>query len=81
MRGGANGARVRLAPQKDWPANNPDELAKVLKTLEKIQKDFNSAQSDGKEVSLADRADLLILTVSEMTVLVGGMRVLNANTG
>lgn len=151
MRGGANGARVRLAPQKDWPANNPDELAKVLKTLEEIQKDFNKSLSGGKKVSLADvivlggsaaveqaaemaghsvkvpftpgradasqkhtdvksfaaleptadgfrnyfgegnarspaemlvdRADLLTLTVPEMTVLVGGMRALNANTG
>ena len=151
MRGGANGARVRLAPQKDWAANNPDELAKVLKKLEKIQQDFNKAQSGGKKVSLADvivlggsdaveraakkaghdvkvpftpgradasqkqtdvksfamleptadgfrnyfgngnsgspaemlvdRADLLTLTVPEMTVLVGGMRALNANTG
>jgi catalase-peroxidase len=151
MRGGANGARVRLAPQKDWAANNPDELAKVLKKLEKIQQDFNKAQSGGKQVSLADvivlggsaaveqaakqaghdvnvaftpgradasqkqtdvksfamleptadgfrnyygkvntrspaemlvdRADLLTLTVPEMTVLVGGMRALNANTG
>ena len=151
MRGGANGARVRLAPQKDWAANNPDELAKVLKKLEKIQQDFNKAQSGGKQVSLADvivlggsaaveqaakkagydvqvpftpgradasqkqtdvksfaalepnadgfrnyfgegntrspaemlvdRADLLTLTVPEMTVLVGGMRAMNANTG
>ena len=151
MRGGANGARVRLAPQKDWPANNPDELAKVLKTLEEIQKDFNKSLSGGKKVSLADvivlggsaaveqaaemaghsvkvpftpgradasqkhtdvksfaaleptadgfrnyfgegnarspaemlvdRADLLTLTVPETTVLVGGMRALNANTG
>jgi catalase-peroxidase len=151
MRGGANGARVRLAPQKDWPANNPGELAKVLKKLEKIQQDFNKAQSGGKKVSLADvivlggsaaveqaaqkaghdvkvsfipgradasqkqtdvksfavleptadgfrnyfakgntrspaemlvdRADLLTLTVPEMTALVGGMRALNANTG
>jgi len=151
MRGGANGARVRLAPQKNWAANNPDELAKVLKKLEIIQKDFNKAQSGGKKVSLADvivlggssaveqaakkaghdvkvpftpgradasqkqtdvksfaaleptadgfrnyfgkgnarspaemlvdRADLLTLTVPEMTVLVGGMRALNANTG
>jgi len=54
MRGGANGARVRLAPQKDWKANNPDELAKVLNRLEGIQKDFNDAQSGGKKVSLAD---------------------------
>jgi catalase-peroxidase len=53
-RGGANGARVRLAPQKDWAVNNPPELAKVLKTLEGIQKEFNDAQSGGKKVSLAD---------------------------
>ncbi|MDG4555412.1 MAG: catalase/peroxidase HPI [Candidatus Competibacter sp.] len=151
LRGGANGARVRLAPQKDWAANNPAELAKVLKSLEGIQRDFNGAQSGGKKVSLADvivlggaaaveqaakqggydvkvpfapgradasqeqtdaasfaaleptadgfrnyfgdnnprspaemlvdRASLLNLTVPEMTVLVGGMRALNANTG
>ncbi len=54
MRGGANGARVRLAPQSDWDVNNPKELAKVLKALESIQKDFNKAQSGGKKVSLAD---------------------------
>ena len=54
-RGGANGARIRLAPQKDWAVNNPPELAKVLKTLERIQKEFNDAQSGGKKkVSLAD---------------------------
>ncbi|MEJ2138756.1 MAG: catalase/peroxidase HPI [Gammaproteobacteria bacterium] len=151
MRGGANGARIRLAPQKDWAANNPAELAKVLKQLEGIQKDFNDAQKGGKKVSLADlivlgggaaieqaaksagqnvqvpftpgradasqdqtdvrsfavleptadgfrnyfgkgsmrspaemlvdRADLLTLSVPEMTVLIGGMRALNANTG
>jgi catalase-peroxidase len=150
-RGGANGARIRLAPQKDWAVNQPAELAKVLQTLEKIQKDFNSAQSGGKKVSLADvivlggcaaveaaakkaghdvkvpfapgrtdasqemtdvasfavleptadgfrnyhrkgddrsvteqlvdRAHLLTLTAPEMTVLVGGLRVLNANFG
>jgi catalase-peroxidase len=150
-RGGANGARIRLAPQKDWEVNNPSELAKVLKRLERIQKDFNGAQSGGKKVSLADlivlggaagieqaakkaghdvqlpftpgrtdasqeqtdvvsfavleptadgfrnyfgkgplrspadmlvdRANLLTLTVPEMTVLVGGMRALNANAG
>ena len=150
-RGGANGARIRLAPQKDWEVNNPAELGKVLKTLEEIQKEFNSTQSDGKMVSLADvivlggcaaveqaakkaghdvqvpfspgrtdalqeqtdvdsfavleptadgfrnylkteytvsaeeqlvdRAQLLTLTAPEMTVLVGGMRVLNANVG
>jgi catalase-peroxidase len=149
MRGGANGARIRLAPQKDWDVNDPKELAKVLKQLERIQKDFNGAQSGGKRVSLADlivlggaaaieqsakkagydvqvpftpgrtdatqeqtdvesfavleptadgfrnyfgsgnyrspaemlvdRADLLTLNVPEMTVLVGGMRALNAN--
>lgn len=53
-RGGANGARIRFAPQKDWEVNNPAELAKSLQILEKIQKDFNAAQSDGKKVSLAD---------------------------
>ncbi len=53
-RGGANGARVRLAPQKDWEVNNPTELAKVLQTLEQVQQDFNSSQSGGKKVSLAD---------------------------
>ncbi|MCJ7592231.1 MAG: catalase/peroxidase HPI, partial [Woeseiaceae bacterium] len=151
MRGGANGARVSLAPQKDWEANNPKELAKVLKGLQGIQKDFNRAQSGGKQVSLADliilggaaaieqaakkagqdvqvpftpgrtdatqaqtdvqsfavlkptadgfrnyfangnsrspaemlvdKADTLTLTAPEMTVLVGGMRALNANAG
>src|SRR5512144_2536517 len=53
-RGGANGARIRLAPQKDWEANEPARLAEVLKTLEKIQQDFNGSQSGGKKVSLAD---------------------------
>jgi catalase-peroxidase len=53
-RGGANGARIRLAPQKDWTVNNPPELAKVLKTLERIQSEFNGAQAGGKRVSLAD---------------------------
>lgn len=53
-RGGANGARIRLAPQKYWAVNNPAQLGKVLDTLEKIQKDFNAAQSGGKKVSLAD---------------------------
>jgi catalase-peroxidase len=53
-RGGANGARLRLAPQKDWKANQPEQLQKVLKTLEKIQSDFNSSQKGGKKVSLAD---------------------------
>ncbi len=53
-RGGANGARIRLAPQKDWAVNDPAELARVLKALEKVQQDFNAAQTDGKRVSLAD---------------------------
>jgi len=53
-RGGANGARIRLAPQKDWEVNQPAELAKVLKVLEKVQAEFNGAQSGGKKISLAD---------------------------
>ncbi len=53
-RGGANGARIRLAPQKDWEVNNPAELAKALQTLEKVQQDFNGSLSGGKKVSLAD---------------------------
>ncbi|GGA76074.1 catalase-peroxidase [Flavobacterium palustre] len=53
-RGGANGARIRLAPQKDWEVNNPTQLAKVISKLEAIQAEFNNAQSDGKQVSLAD---------------------------
>ncbi|MGO8693559.1 MAG: catalase/peroxidase HPI [Rectinemataceae bacterium] len=150
-RGGANGARIRLAPQKDWEVNQPVQLAKVLKTLEGIQSAFNGAQTGGKKVSLADlivlggcagveqaarnaghevsvpfrpgrmdaspqqtdaasfavlepkadgfrnyqkaryavsaeellvdKAQLLTLTAPEMTVLVGGMRVLNTNFG
>jgi catalase-peroxidase len=150
-RGGANGARIRLAPQKDWEVNQPAQLKTVLQTLEGIQKDFNNAQSGGKMVSLADlivlggcagieqaaknaghevtvpftpgrmdasqdqtdieafsvlepaadafrnylrtkyavsaeelmidRAQLLTLTAPEMTVLIGGMRVLSANFG
>jgi catalase-peroxidase len=119
-RGGANGARIRLAPQKYWAANNPAQLSKVLDVLEGIQKTFNSAQAGGKQVSMADlivlggcaaiekaakdagheikvpfspgrtdasqaqemlvdKAQLLTLTAPEMTVLVGGMRALNAN--
>ena len=150
-RGGANGARIRLAPQKDWEVNQPAQLAKVLQTLTSIQSGFNSAQSGGKKISLADlivlggcaaveaaamragvdvtvpfapgrtdasqaqtdvaafavleptsdgfrnylrkgheasaaallvdRANLMTLTAPEMTVLLGGMRVLNANFG
>merc|ERR1711991_1271106 len=53
-RGGANGARVRLAPQKDWKVNQPEQLARVLKTLEAIREDFNDSASRGKRVSLAD---------------------------
>jgi catalase-peroxidase len=53
-RGGANGARIRLAPQKDWEVNNPAELARVLQTLEQVQQEFNRSQSGGKKVSLAD---------------------------
>jgi len=151
MRGGANGARIRLAPQKDWEVNQPVQLARVLEVLEAIQSDFNAAQSGGKRVSLADlivlagnagveqsaktagyevdvpftggrmdasaeqtdvesfavlepiadgfrnylkgnytvpaeallidKAQLLTLTAPEMTALVGGLRVLNTNTG
>jgi len=150
-RGGANGARIRLAPQKDWEVNQPARLAKVLKTLEDIQNAFNSAQSGGKKVSMADlivlagcagveqaaknaghqvtvsftpgrmdasqeqtdvasfavlepvadgfrnylktkyavsaeellidRAQLLTLTAPEMTVLIGGLRIMNTNCG
>src|SRR5262249_5282654 len=53
-RGGANGARIRLAPQRDWEVNDPTELAKVLQTLEQIQQDVNNSQSGGTKVSLAD---------------------------
>src|SRR5690606_33997856 len=53
-RGGANGGRIRLAPQKDWQANQPEQLARVLQTLEGIQREFNGAQSGGKKISLAD---------------------------
>jgi catalase-peroxidase len=63
-RGGANGARIRLAPQKNWKVNNPTQLAKVLDTLEGIQKEFNAAQSGGKQVSIAD-----------LIVLAGGVAV------
>ncbi|TCV58504.1 catalase/peroxidase HPI [Pseudomonas fluorescens] len=53
-RGGANGGRLRLAPQKDWPANQPEQLAQVLATLERVRSEFNTAQADGKKISLAD---------------------------
>ena len=60
-RGGANGARIRLAPQKDWEVNQPAELAKVLRTLEAIQKDFNSSQSNGNKGKKVSLADLIVL--------------------
>jgi len=60
-RGGANGARVRLAPQKDWEVNNPQELAKVLRTLEGIQKEFNNAQTNGNKGKKVSLADLIVL--------------------
>jgi catalase-peroxidase len=60
-RGGANGARIRLAPQKDWEANNPPELAKVLRTLEGIQKEFNAAQTNGNKGKKISLADLIVL--------------------
>jgi catalase-peroxidase len=72
-RGGANGARVRLAPQKDWDVNNPSELAKVLNALEKIQKEFNAAQAGGtKKVSLADVIVLAGCTAIEKAAKDGG---------
>ncbi|MCW3481060.1 catalase/peroxidase HPI [Neisseriaceae bacterium JH1-16] len=71
-RGGANGARIRLAPQKDWPVNQPAELAKVLSTLEGIQSDFNKAQSGGKRVSLADLIVLAGCAGVEQAAKAGG---------
>ncbi|WP_340680387.1 catalase/peroxidase HPI [Paraglaciecola sp.] len=72
MRGGANGARLRLAPQKDWQANNPQEVAKVLNRLEGIQNDFNKAQKGGKKVSLADLIVLAGSTAVEQAAKQGG---------
>jgi len=69
-RGGANGARIRLAPQKDWEVNEPAELAKVLASLEKIQKDFNKSQSGKKRVSLADVIVLSSRTAAQLEQLV-----------
>jgi catalase-peroxidase len=71
-RGGANGARIRLAPQKDWKVNNPAQLAKVLNTLETIQKDFNKSASGGKQVSLADLIVLAGCTAVEKAAKDGG---------
>src|SRR5207237_10642762 len=66
-RGGANGARIRLAPQKDWEVNNPPELAKVLQTLEQIQTAFNRSQTGGKRISLADLIVLGACAVGDQT--------------
>jgi len=71
-RGGANGARIRLAPQKDWEINNPDQLSKVLAKLEGIQKQFNDAQSDGTQVSLADLIVLAGCVGIEQAAAAGG---------
>lgn len=75
MRGGANGARIRLAPQKDWKVNEPEELAKALSALEKVQSDFNSAQSGGKKVSLADLIVLGGCAALEVAAKEGGHEV------
>lgn len=74
-RGGANGARVRLAPQKDWSVNQPAQLAKVLNALEKIQQGFNSAQSGGKKVSIADLIVLAGGVAVEVAARAGGCHV------
>ena len=74
-RGGANGARIRLAPQKQWAVNQPAELAKVLESLEKVQKDFNGAQSGGKKVSLADLIVLGGCAAIEKAAQEGGFEV------
>ena len=75
MRGGANGARLRLAPQKDWPVNNPKELAKVLGKLEQVQKEFNRALTGGKKVSLADVIVLGGAAAVEQAARKAGVRV------
>src|SRR5690349_20179896 len=74
-RGGANGARIRLAPQKDWEVNNPPELAKVLRALEAIQKDFKASASGGKKVSLADLIVLAGNAAVEKAAKAGGVDV------
>src|SRR5690242_9209514 len=74
-RGGANGARIRLAPQKDWAVNQPQQLAKVLSKLEAIQKEFNSAQKDGKKISLADLIVLAGSAAVEKAAKDGGVTV------
>jgi catalase-peroxidase len=75
MRGGANGARVRLAPQKDWEVNDPGDLAKALQTLEGIQQDFNSSQSGGTRISLADLIVLAGCAAVEQAARDGGHEV------
>ena len=75
-RGGANGARIRLSPQKDWAVNQPAELAKILQTLEGIQRDFNAAQTDGKKVSLADLIVLGGCAAVEVAASKGGVNVI-----
>ena len=75
MRGGANGARVRLAPQKDWEVNDPGDLAKALQTLEGIQQDFNSSQSGGTRISLADLIVLAGCAAVEQAAKDGGHEV------
>jgi len=74
-RGGANGARIRLAPQKDWEANQPAQLSKVLGVLEGIQSDFNAAQSDGKKISLADLIVLAGAAGLEKAAQAGGQNI------
>lgn len=74
-RGGANGARIRLAPQKNWQANNPDLLSKVLTVLERIQEEFNKAQSGGKKVSLADLIVLGGCAAIEQAAMNGGQNI------
>ena len=74
MRGGANGARLRLAPQKDWAANSPEELDKVLKKLERVRADFQKSLSGGKQVSLADVIVLGGAAAIEKAALSGGYK-------
>ncbi len=74
-RGGANGARIRLAPQKDWPVNQPDQLAKVLQKLELVQQEFNAARTDNKRVSLADLIVLAGCAAIEQAAENGGHKV------
>ncbi|ANH39662.1 Catalase-peroxidase [Nocardioides dokdonensis FR1436] len=75
LRGGANGARVRLAPQKDWEVNEPEELAAALETLERVQRDFNDAQSGGRRISLADLIVLGGVAAIEQAAREGGVEV------